>query len=256
MMVCVFAAILATSLFLVGPVNAQTVAKPSVPEFSVKYVESYYEVPATTSTNPYNGQTTTSPSYHIPNKAIEVTITNQPFTSYQENGQIINLTYNIRVKGPYTVNWTNVYTPDNRFLPQSDGAYTTVAFSVTGADFPFWGRLEQGGTVEVQVEALIGYVHRSSLEFAAPFVFEGQESGWSSTQAVTIPAQATTTPTQTPATTPTDAATDNLQANSVTGDQPFTNFAIIAAAVAGIIIAGSLIVVVTKRQMVKSRSLD
>jgi hypothetical protein len=55
--------------------------------------------------------------------------------------------------------------------------------------------------VDFQVEALIGSVHRDASTFWAPWVFDGEVSGWSNTQTVTIGESQTpepTTPTSTP----------------------------------------------------------
>lgn len=248
-LIVVFAilAILGANLLLINPVNAQTVTTPSVPEFTVKYVDRSYDVPTTTTIDPYSGSTITHQGYHVENRTIEVTITNQPLASNQSN----ELYLNIRTKGPYTNEWTTIYTADTSFLRQASGETTTVVYSLDANEYPFWDSVNKG-FVEFQVEALVGSVHRSSIEFAAPFVFEGQESGWSNTKSVTVPEPATTTPAAPSSTpTPTETTADNLQANSLTGGQSLTSIVIVAAAAIGAIIAGSLIIVIVKRQISK-----
>jgi hypothetical protein len=58
---------------------------PPVPEFTVKFVDFSYYVPTTTSIDPYTGQNITNQGYYVDNRTIELSINNQPFSSYQEN---------------------------------------------------------------------------------------------------------------------------------------------------------------------------
>jgi hypothetical protein len=93
------------SLLTVKPANAQTIPKPSVPQFTIETISSPYDVSPTHSIDPYTGQSTTIPSYHVENKTTEIKITNQPFTPYQttigDTNWTINLYYNIRLKGHF-----------------------------------------------------------------------------------------------------------------------------------------------------------
>ena len=61
--------LVASSLIMIRPINAQSVPTPSVPVFTIALVDHSYDVaPVTTSTiNPYNNQTTTTtiPGYHV-----------------------------------------------------------------------------------------------------------------------------------------------------------------------------------------------
>jgi hypothetical protein len=192
---------------MVKPASSE-VTKPSVPEFTLRYVDNSFDVPPSTSasTNPYTGETSniTTAGHYVENRTIELTIKNQPFTSYESNGQIINFYYNVRIKGYYAQNWTTVYNPDSDFIIQdSNYSYTKIS------DFPysFGEDLLQGGQVDFQVEALIGSVNRDASQSLAPWVFDGQTSGWSNTQTVTIPASA---PTATPNTSTFDAGSSVL----------------------------------------------
>ena len=71
-----------SSLSVVSSVFAQSIPKPSVPEFTLKYIDNSYDVPPSTTTtiDQYTGKeiVTTTPGYHVENKSIEITITNQP----------------------------------------------------------------------------------------------------------------------------------------------------------------------------------
>jgi len=194
-----------------GIVRASTdldsITKPSVPEFTVKFIDSSYTTPTTYSLDPYTGQNVTHHGSYVANKTIEVTIRNQPFVPYYDtsSGWNISLHYNVRVKGHYEVNWTNLYLRED--LPylsenvpsKSTSEYTILSYHsyqpnsentyIMGGkmmDFP------PGSQVDFQVEALAGYIHRvwnpnstSQLDMY-PYVFAGEESGWSNTQTLTI----------------------------------------------------------------------
>lgn len=173
-----------------------SVPKPSVPEFTGKLVDNSYDAPTTHSIDPYTGQDITHAGYHVENRTIEISIKNQPFTSYESNGQIIDLYLNIRTKGDYTENWTTIYSPEFVYPTQSKSDYTKISYSLDENEYPFWDNLNQGGIVDFQVEALIGSVHRDASTISAPWVFDGETSGWSNTQTLIIPAS--TSPTSTP----------------------------------------------------------
>ena len=198
--------LICSDIMLIQAASA-SVPTPSVPEFTVKFVDASYNVPTTTSTDPYTGETITHTGYHVVNRTIEVKIKNQPFTAYESNGQIINFYLNIRTKGYYEKYWSNFYSPDNGYLVQSNSSYTTVSYSLDD-DVPlFWDNIQGGGTVDFQVQALIGSVHRISNGSATsilemyPWVFDGQTSEWSSTKTVVIP-EPTNSPTDGVPTTP------------------------------------------------------
>ena len=96
--------IVTSSLLLIPLVNAQTIPKPSVPEFTLKYVDNSYDVPSTYGIDPFTGKNVmTQAGYHIQNKSIEVIVKNQPFSSYRnENNSLIELHYYILTKGHYS----------------------------------------------------------------------------------------------------------------------------------------------------------
>ena len=75
-----------SNLVMVGSVFAQSIPTPSVPEFSLRFVDASYDVPTTYTIDDYTGQNITHPGYHVENRTIEVRIKNQPFTSYESNG--------------------------------------------------------------------------------------------------------------------------------------------------------------------------
>ncbi len=194
-----------SSLMTVESATAQTLPTPSVPEFTVKFVDSSYNVTPSSSINPYTGQNVTNEGYHVENKTIELIIKNQPFASYISNSQNISFYLNVREKGHYEENWTTIYHADNHFTSQSSTDYTTLTYSLD-PNVPPWlnSNIPSGGQVDFQVEALIGSIHRDFSQLMSPWVFDGKESGWSNTQTVTIPATSTSTsPTPNPTSTPT-----------------------------------------------------
>jgi|YelNatPaOPRAMG01_1025707.scaffolds.fasta_scaffold08947_6 hypothetical protein len=232
---CLVAILAVSSLLMVMPSNAQTIPKPSVPEFTLKYVDNSYDVPPTTSTttDPYTGKqtTTTQAGYRIYNQSIYVVIKNQPFVPYNDNdGHYINLAYTIRWKGHYSDSWNNLpnrtdyYGVDGYWSPY-DGN-TTIVFGLNHKENPinihglnrdfdydyFLGGVSANGTVDFQIQAFIGY---SELVPKQPtilypndyyLVVTGQLSDWSNIESITIPdgsISTSTSPTSNPTPTPT-----------------------------------------------------
>jgi len=195
-------AVSSLSLIIIKPAYAQTatptaspipIPVPSVPVFTVKFVNSSYEVPAGSSINPYTGQKVTTAGYYVENESIELTIKNQPFVSFINNINgipwNISLFYNVREKGHYAENWTDLYNPEFGYQPQSSSDYTIISYGPLG-EFPALNGLSSGGKVDFQVQAIIG-----------SYLFAGSKTGdWSSTQTLTVPAASTsaaTSPTPT-----------------------------------------------------------
>jgi hypothetical protein len=177
------------TLLIIKPASAQTIPKPSVPEFSIKYVDRSYDVPPTYGIDSYTGQrVTTQEGYHIQNKSIEVIVTNPPFTPYKD-GRVNNLTtwYDIRWKGHFGNYWqdTNrstyllasncgfvqngndlqLVSPDASFtiLPIgfSDNNGTAYTSNNDLAHYSFFmDDVSSGGNVDFQVQAFIGYYTR------------------------------------------------------------------------------------------------
>ena len=57
-------ALIASGMLLFQFSSAQSITKPSVPQFSLKFVDASYDVPTTYSTDPYTGETVTNSGYH------------------------------------------------------------------------------------------------------------------------------------------------------------------------------------------------
>ena len=89
------------TLLTVNPVNAQSIVKPSIPEFTIRLVDLSYDVPATYAKDPLTGNTVmTHEGYHVQNRTVDIIIENQPFTSTKlSNGNVTGLYYDVRSKG-------------------------------------------------------------------------------------------------------------------------------------------------------------
>jgi hypothetical protein len=212
---CVFlplVVLLIASASLVLPVYAYP--QPSTPEFTVKLVTHTVEIPATTSTDQFTGQTTTTPATHSEYQTIDITIKNQPFTPYNDENASdnrVNLLYNIRYKGPHTEEWTTLYGDDSYPIENYTAQYTVVSLALrlednTGGLRTLNIPANTSAVAEFQVKAMIGYLHRVPVMFSG-FHFEGETSDWSGTQAVSIDGANVQTPTVAPTQAPTATST-------------------------------------------------
>jgi len=148
-------------LFCMGTVQAQSTSKkPAIPEFTLNIID-----------DPH----IESPNY----KLVEITIKNQ---------QYCNL-YAIRAKSSSGNNWVNITHPDNP-QPQSESAYTKIILGLELREreglvvIGFLGakmRVPIDELLDIQVEAMNGAMRRST-----EFWFEGETSGWSSTQTISL----------------------------------------------------------------------
>jgi hypothetical protein len=194
-----------SSLIMLESELAQSIATPSVPEFSVRYVDnSYYVSTSTTITDQYSNSRVVQG--YVENKTIEFSIKNQAFTPYTipynssdpyNTGQTVNLIFNIRMKRTLESNWTYITHLSDGYLKQSDTNFTTASYQL---NYLFPSNIPYETAVDFQVQTLIGYVHRYPIINSD--TFNGTESDWSSIQTLTIPdnsASASPNPTPTPA---------------------------------------------------------
>jgi len=215
-----------------GTVQASTgdsgIPKPSIPEFTLKYVDYSYDVPPTYGIDPYTGENvTTQYGYRVENKSVVITIRNQPFTPYKDaSGNYTGLFYNVRFKAHYADEWSyHPYDPDNGYrtgsysdtynASQSDYTIILVRMNVEAVGRMRLMGIPDGGKVDFQVQALIGHLDKIYTGSSGFFwvggesdhyyVFTGESSGWSDTQTLTIGEGQTPTPS--PATTPTQTST-------------------------------------------------
>jgi len=147
-----------SSLTIVGSAFAQSISKPSSPDFTAKIV----------------GDT------------IEVTIKNQPLTPY-ENGSYPNLYYMFRFKDHDTEEGFWDYDPVYFVLPSTYGGYykasdsdfTVASLSLEGHHFP-------SGQIDIQAIALAGNQYPTNMQNGTVYGFEGEIGGWSNYQTLTI----------------------------------------------------------------------
>jgi hypothetical protein len=236
-----FIAILAvSSLILVESAFAQSITKPSVPEFTLKLADHSYDVPATYSIDPHTGQNITHPGYHVENKTVDITIKNQPFVS-SINGTTYQLYYNVRHKGSFEDTWTELswteYT-SGTLVPQSNSQYTVISYSTQS--YPI------NASLDFQIQALMGcYYQRTPQDPFLPTVTyfgvpAAGESKWSSIQTIIISASTPSTPLPTTTPSPTNYTGVHLTEQEVI---------IIVAIVAAVIGAGlGLLIYLTKRK--------
>lgn len=177
---CLILMLSVSSLLMATPTKAQTIPTPAVPEFSVGVVDHSYDVPTNTTKtiDPYTGEEKTNiqPGYHVEKFTVDITIKNQPFKSDTE---LIDLFFNIRVKGHYEQNWTELFhitggLNDNSLLRQSHNQFTV---------YSFFKQYPAHGVVEFQVKAFIAV---GKVDYGPFGHWTWQESDWSPTQTITI----------------------------------------------------------------------
>jgi hypothetical protein len=185
----VLVVILACScMFMVGSASAQTIPKPSVPEFTLSLVGPAYVVPTTYHLDETTGQIVADVGYTNEYSAVVLTVKNQPYDSTYGT-----LYYNVRLKN-HEVNDSWIYPLDiifrmfQTYPTQSvDSDYTNITLTIQS------NSLLVGVLNDIQVEAMLGNIGRhqeysdTGQYLGAPYVFNGQTSDWSTTQTVSIP---------------------------------------------------------------------
>ena len=234
--------------------QAQSIPKPSVPEFTMQYVKHPYDVPPTYSVDQYTGQkVVTSPGYHVENRSVEITIKSQSFTPIMLDATHQgNVYYNVSYKGHYGSDWS-YFVPFNNtlgwFTPQSTSDYTVITFK----DLP-----DDASTFDFRVRAQIGYYD----EYRMPYVdysFTGQVSDWSNTQTIDVPASSEVYPTSTPqdtAPTPIATAFPTATANAPGGAQTSQDTWVLYGTIAALGTVVALLVVAVAVLSRKIRALE
>jgi hypothetical protein len=195
----------ASSIITVQSATA-SITKPSVPEFTLKYVVDAFDVAPTYKTDPYTGKSVIDQEgFHVQNNTLQITIKNQPFTSQADSsGNYTTLYYAVAFKGHYEDRWQ--YNPYNALEKGSSsdgpmssmrgGSYIDASHSdYTVISLSNWqsGNIPDGGQIDIRVQALIG--HDNMVDWGRSFIgggdwvtyyFEGEASDWSNTQTITI----------------------------------------------------------------------
>jgi hypothetical protein len=191
----ILAILAASSLIMVEFAFAQSIPKPSVPQFHLKVTEHSQTLPPIYEIDQFTGKNVTLfEGAYYEWRTLDFTIENQPAPTPN------NLYFNIRYKGEYSSNWTYLYHGDTYVRAQL-GQTSIIPFLISGQ--PVHGDLYHlpipaGANVDFQVEAMIGGIFRKSPEFASGYEFRGETSSWSNTQTITIPAASVSTSTLNP----------------------------------------------------------
>ncbi|MCL2358837.1 MAG: hypothetical protein LBH74_10060 [Nitrososphaerota archaeon] len=236
--------LLFTGITSVDEVQAQnTPKKPAVPEFTVNCVTGSTEVPSVYSTDPYTGETVTQPGYSEKFVSIEIKIKNQNHPN--------TVKYNIRTKGHYEESWKNAYNPNVNvydYPQQDEGQYTLLYIDAN--DYP------DGGKVDVQVEAMDGYLSWEGRIIASGWVFVGETSGWSKTKTVTITRERNEVPNQTePTPNPTYSSNQPPQPELSIIQFPLTAFILVLILCPLIIVALIIALIYEKRKTARQKRL-
>jgi hypothetical protein len=176
----------------VKPANAQATFKPSVPEFTVKYVDNSITQPPIQTIHPYTGEQITQPSSRAENKCIEVSIKNQPFTPYtNKDGYECTLHYIVQYKGHFEddKSWK-----DWGGAVHSNTQYATITYSEYDIVMSPWSihmnGLPYGSKFDFRVQAYVG--HREIAEHSRGSLYPmytivtDTSSKWSSIQTIAL----------------------------------------------------------------------
>jgi len=131
------AGLILASAMCLGTVQASTDASgiptPSVPEFTLQLIASSYDIPPTSSVDPYTGQTVTQAGRHVESRTIKLYIKLEPITPFivetPTGNWTAGLQYNIRWKGHFEQDWHEIYSPTNGFARGDiEGEYLVVSY--------------------------------------------------------------------------------------------------------------------------------
>jgi len=176
------------TLLAVKPANAQAIPKLSVPEFTVRYVDSSYYVPPIYGIDEYSGEKVqTGGGFTNYNKTVELSIKPQPFTPYVDSeGHDVNLEYIVEYRGHFGEEWKRY--PHNWNI---DNSYNTVYFGLgseysdhsISAPHADLGYLSARDPVDFRVKAQVGYYTLGPDPYNLPWdvslVFTSLgDSGW------------------------------------------------------------------------------
>jgi hypothetical protein len=184
---------------MIKPSDAQSIPKPSVPEFRLTFTDRSYDVAPVYGLDEFSGKTVLKENgYHIQDKLINLTITNQSHPSDQ------SLFYNISTRGHFGNEWQNYsqypYKEIKDFISAQTDPITVLMFGVMGNNgsnsnsYDFYvGPLSNGDKIDFRVSARIGVYYRVNdglIQYGTEkfhYEFSGQSSDWSKIQTISIP---------------------------------------------------------------------
>ncbi|MDR2204515.1 MAG: hypothetical protein LBE76_09555 [Nitrososphaerota archaeon] len=164
---------------------------PSVPQFSVTFIDKSYNAPPTQTTDPYTGIITTKPGHIVKDMRIEVSIKNQRFTPYTDAlGRECNLYYRVEVKGHFEENnwhafyhhYYNNYADSVSFVSPSNSEYTVISSDTL---------YDESSRLDFRVRAFTGYWVEPTMGdhligIHDPRLAEAETSNWSNIQTITV----------------------------------------------------------------------
>lgn len=166
-----------------------TLTKPNVPQFTINVYDSSYDMEPTSTTNPFNGQTTETPGRHIESRTIEIRIKN-PYPPSSSGVYPTDFHYDIHYRGHFggEQDWWNVFETRYGYLQPVSSEETIYKIDAykdsTYIDIAQWSRgIPEGSTIDFQVSAFTGGYTGTPL---TGWNFNGESSGWSSTQSITL----------------------------------------------------------------------
>jgi|SRR5665647_770431 len=173
-------------LIFIATVSSASTAQPmpSIPQFTVQFIDESYTIQANTTIDPSTGKTVTNPSQYINNKTIQISIK-------YESKAVAFQQYDIRLKNHNAQEWTNI--SSIRADPQAEYAVLTFAIAGNNATGNFTNHIDTvtaGDKVDFQVLDEL-WIQRISGEEGDYFHWQRdyvlyKESDWSPTQTVTI----------------------------------------------------------------------
>ncbi len=262
------------TLTILESASAQSTPNPSVPEFTMTYIDLSYYVQPTYGIDQFTGENVTKQEgYHVDKQSVTFKIKNQPFTSYNDSsGHNISLYYNFKYKGHFGNKWLYypfsdsgqgtfrysglfiVFSYESPKLAASNSEYTEITLSL-----PFLFGVENptaGSKVDFQIQALTGHIDYEGDGF---YRYEGQSSEWSTTQTITVgqsdssatpnapPLQDSTTPEQkTETTEPTPSQTTEPVTNG--NSQTVEPWVIAGTVLSVVLVSAGLLVYFKKRK--------
>jgi|WetSurMetagenome_2_1015567.scaffolds.fasta_scaffold41978_1 hypothetical protein len=219
---------LALIAFAVAGTIQLCVAQPtlSVPEFTLKYADNSYDVPPTTSIDPFTGQNVENPAHHVVNRSLTFIIKNQIIHSE-------TLHFVIGMRGHFSGNWTVIY---DGVASESS---TSIIWTFSTRDLPGLQEysLYRGGDsfylpytgeadfrIKAQTWGEVMATTSPQNPFGGSITTLFGESDWSDTQTLTIPEAvphetASPTPTTTLTPVPSNSPSLNLTLSPSTTQQ-------------------------------------
>jgi hypothetical protein len=233
--------------------QAQTISKPSVPQFTMSFEGPSFLRNTTYQLDPNSGQVVADLGFTNQYTSIVLTIKNQPFDS--SNGKLY---YGIQIKNQNTGNqWKNV-TYDGPYPEQTpDSNNTILRLNIQSQ----WSLPSIAGLkTDIRIQAMLGNFYYGHVNILGGWLFSGQVSDWSGAQTAEVPANVQLTPTPPPnsstnpsISTQSPTSTQNPIGNSSEFSLTWLTVGVIAGL--GVVIALLIMVIAFMNRRIKSLEL-